>query len=411
MVVGGGAAGLAAAIAAAGKARAEGISACVRIFEADDRVGRSLLATGNGRCNFSNKGVTAAAYYGESFVSRVFEALEQRAIWPVQAGENAVLAFFSSAGLWWREEGEGRLFPRTGKASTVLDVLRAMASALGVLECCNMRVRSVEPPRETGKPYTLRMVDGAFERAQAVICAVGGAVSRALLPDTLSYTPIQPVLGPLKTDVRAIRALDNIRVRCAVSVERTGCELSREKGEVLFRKYGLSGISIFNLSRFAQPGDAVILDVVPEVAEEELAHLLGDRVATSSVWAVKPTTCEDVLRGLTLPLVSEALLKAVKLKPTDPATSENLQRIAHIAKRFSLEVEGVGDTKQCQVHRGGFSCEEFDPATMESRFYPGLFAAGEMLDVDGPCGGYNLHWAWSSGLLAGLSVFSREGDI
>ena len=430
IVVGGGAAGLAAAISAAN------VFPClnVAVFEADERVGRSILATGNGRCNFSNAYISPEVYRNAPFVSEVFAALERVAPWGQggatgseksgeksgeNAGEksgengsatggengsqkNAVLAFFSWLGLMWREEAQGRLFPVTGKASTVLDVLRAAVRALGVQECCNTRVQSIEPPRAPGKPYTLRLADGAFARAQAVICAVGGAVARQLLPDDLAYTAPGPVLGPLRTETSDIRGLDNIRVRCNVSLERNKAVIARESGEVLFRKYGLSGIAIFNVSRHAQPGDVVALDLFPALSENQLVEHLFERARVFAAVSGRAATCEDVLRGMVLPLVAEALCKVFGLKLEDEATPDAIHRIACLAKRFKVKVQGVGDAKQCQVHRGGFACEGFEAQTLECREYAGLFAAGEMLDVDAPCGGYNLHWAWASGMLAGM---------
>ncbi len=382
----------------------------IALFEADDRVGRSILATGNGRCNFSNAVISSDLYQNVAFVGASLAALEEAAFWPRsyspagRRSQNAVLDFFADLGLCWREEGEDRLFPITGKASTVLDVLRAAAQGLGVKECCNMRVRSVEPPRAPGKPYTLRMADGSFQRAHQVICAVGGAVARELLPGDLPYAPARPVLGPLKTDTRDIRALDNIRVRCWATLERDGALLAQERGEVLFRKYGLSGIAIFNLSRLAQPGDTVALDLFPDMTRDELQSYLHERVAATRALSGRGATCQDVTRGMMLPLVVEALLKTLKLRPEDPASAQNMHRLSRVAKRFKVAVEGAGDPKQCQVHRGGFSCEAFDAATMECKQHAGLFAAGEMLDVDAPCGGYNLHWAWASGALAGVSA-------
>ena len=455
IVVGGGAAGLAAAISAAWAARG-GVAAHgevpggevtdgevtaddaafarnvaparlnVAVFEADERVGRSILATGNGRCNFSNAYISPEVYRNAPFVSEVFAALERVAPWGQggatsgeksgeNAGENgsanasatsgeknAILAFFSWLGLMWREEAQGRLFPVTGKASTVLDVLRAAVRALGVQECCNTRVQSIEPPRAPGKPYTLRLADGAFARAQAVVCAVGGAVARQLLPDDLAYTAPVPVLGPLRTETSDIRGLDNIRVRCNVSLERNKAVIARESGEVLFRKYGLSGIAIFNVSRHAQPGDVVALDLFPALSENQLVEHLFERARVFAAVSGRAATCEDVLRGMVLPLVAEALCKVFGLKLEDEATPDAIHRIACLAKRFKVKVQGVGDAKQCQVHRGGFACEGFEAQTLECREYAGLFAAGEMLDVDAPCGGYNLHWAWASGMLAGM---------
>ena len=400
--------GATAAAAACSGANARSVS--IALFEADDRVGRSILATGNGRCNFSNAVISSDLYQNAAFVGASLAALEEVAFWPRscppsgQQKQNAVLDFFANLGLCWREEGEGRLFPITGKASTVLDVLRAAAQGLGVKECCNMRVRSVEPPRAPGKPYTLRMADGSFQRAHQVICAVGGAVARELLPGDLPYAPARPVLGPLKTDTRDIRALDNIRVRCWATLERDGAPLAQECGEVLFRKYGLSGIAIFNLSRIAQPGDTVALDLFPNMSRDELQSYLHERAAATRALSGREATCRDVTRGMMLPLVAEALLKTLKLRPEDPVSAQNMHRLSRVAKCFKVAVEGAGDPKQCQVHRGGFSCEAFDATTMECKQHAGLFAAGEMLDVDAPCGGYNLHWAWASGALAGISA-------
>ena len=396
--------------AAASRSGAGARPASIALLEADDRVGRSILATGNGRCNFSNAVISNDLYQNAVFVSESLAALEKAAFWPRscspagQQMQNAVLDFFADLGLCWREEGEGRLFPITGKASTVLDVLRAAAQGLGVKECCNMRVRSVEPPRALGKPYTLRMADGSFQRAHQVICAVGGSVARQLLPDDLPYAPTRSVLGPLKTDTRDIRALDNIRVRCQAALERDGAPLAQERGEVLFRKYGLSGIAIFNLSRFAQPGDTVVLDLFPDMTRDELQSYLHERAAATRTLSGREAACQDVTRGMMLPLVAEALLKTLKLRPEDPASAQNMYRLSRVAKRFKVAVEGAGDPKQCQVHRGGFLCEAFDATTMECKQHVGLFAAGEMLDVDAPCGGYNLHWAWASGTLAGASA-------
>ena len=348
IIIGGGAAGLAAAISAAWKCRMlgeEGVAAAIpdataaasrsgaaagdgctsagscrpriALFEADDRVGRSILATGNGRCNFSNAVISSDLYHNAAFVGASLAALEEVAFWPrlcASAGQqkqNAVLDFFANLGLCWREEGEGRLFPITGKASTVLDVLRAAVRGLGVKECCDMRVRSVEPPRAPGKPYTLRMADGSFQRSHQVVCAVGGSVARQLLPSDLPYAPARPVLGPLKTDTRDIRALDNIRVRCQATLERDGSPLAQERGEVLFRKYGLSGIAIFNLSRFALPGDTVALDLFPDMTRDELQSYLHERVAGTRALSGREATCQDVTRGMILPLVAEALLKTL----------------------------------------------------------------------------------------------------
>ena len=461
-IVGGGAAGLAAAIAAG---RALRSSACgdacdVAVFEADERVGRLILATGNGRCNFSNAVIEPARYRNGSFVAEALAALEDRLPASEASSDvcgNAVLRFFKGCGLAWREEAQGRLLPVTGKASTVLDVLRAAARVKGVREVCNARVAAIEVPREAGAHFTLRLTDGVFERAQAVVVAVGGRAGLGLLPKEVSTTPFSPVLGPLRTETRPIRALDNIRVRCAVELRRPQgrhavagdaeadvCESAQahasagrlvacEHGELLFRKYGVSGIAVYNLSRFAQSGDLLAIDLLDEAlpssvatgrdragtgeccagerranerhagvsrADEAVAFLRARRDALAAEGLAG--SCMDVLRGLMLPLVAEAVCARAGLKPGDAPTDCAMAALGGVATSFELAVEGMGDAKQCQVHRGGVDVAALDACSMGLRDLPGLFVAGEAADVDAPCGGYNLHWAWSSGLLAGL---------
>lgn len=453
VVIGGGAAGLAASICAAWHCRATGVSARIAVFETNERVGRSILATGNGRCNFSNAHITPDVYRNAAFVREVFAALEAQAFWKrlpcgadsgvgeragthaagthaagtantgaagsvdsARAGEsscvasesaNAVLHLFSCLGLVWREEAQGRLFPHTNKASTVLDVLRAAAAALGVQECCATQVCAITPPQSPDEPFTLQVEHGTPVHARVVICAVGGAAAQKLLPNAFLYVLPRAVLGPLRTQTNTIRALDNIRVRCVATLVRNKASVAREEGEVLFRSYGLSGIAIFNLSRFARAGDIISLDVLPQFTARELEARLCKHIEVLLQLHAQAITWEDVLCGMVLPLVGCAVLRSACLDPSARALPENAKHVAHALKHFELAVEGVGEARACQVHAGGFSCENFCAQTMESMHCAGLFAAGEMLDVDAPCGGYNLHWAWASGALAGVSAAKR----
>lgn len=392
-VIGGGAAGLAAAIACGEEA---GAAAEVVIFEADERVGRKILATGNGRCNFSNSHIDARVYRNPEFVRAAFDALG--------AQPQSVLQFFSQHGLLWHEEAEGRLYPLTNKASTVVDVLRASVAACGVREACGHGVVAVEPPAEPGKKFTLRMDDGAFERADAVIVACGG-VHASLLPANFSWQPPQPVLGALKADVHDAKALDGVRLRCSVSLLR-GLQnelVAQEDGEVLFRKYGVSGIAVFNLSRFVQKGDVLSLDLFPNHSVESLSEFLVTRAADLRKIGLAQT-CAEVLRGMLLPVVSRVVLKRAGLAEENPCSETALNALARCLKSLQFGVEGMGDIRNAQVARGGFAISHFNPATMEAYDQPNLFVVGEALDVDAPCGGYNLHWAWTSGVLAGKAA-------
>jgi len=406
-VVGGGAAGLTAAIAAGERARELGMQLDIVVFERDDRVGRSILATGNGRCNFSNHNIKFFHYHNHVFVG---EAIGRIGLAP---DDDAVHGFFARHGLAWREEPDGRQYPQANKASVVVDVLRASAANVGAREACESEVTAIEAPREAGKPFTLRMADGVLERADAVIVACGGKAMASLQAASLDVLPLQPLLGPLRCsaeDAKLTRELDNIRVRCTVALARPHdgewAHVAIERGELMFRKYGVSGICVYDLSRQFQAGDELSINFLPDFDpfdRQEVEAFLGERWDTLRA-AFGAITYADFLRGLLLPRVFETLLKRGGLRSGDSCNREDACSLASLLTMFTLAVEGIADADQCQVRRGGLDVAGFDPHTMGARNLPGLYAAGEALDVDGPCGGYNLHWAWSSGLIAGRAA-------
>lgn len=413
MIIGGGAAGLAAAVAAARELQVRGIAVGVspdgvevEVCEADERVGRSILATGNGRCNFSNAHVDAGAYRAAGFVAAALDGLRGEVL-----EEDPVHAFFAELGLVWREEGEGRLYPLANKATSVLEVLRAAALDAGVREACGREAVRVDAPKRAEERFHVRFADGAVRHADAVIVAVGGrATGQLALPCELVRVPGRPVLGPLRTDTRIVKTLNNIRVRCSVSLlAPDGVEKARERGELLFRDYGVSGIAVFNLSRFAEEGDELRVDLAPHVDKDEAESYLLDRRVRLARQG-RPCSSEAVLRGMLLPAVSSAVLKQAGLDPEAPFGTKDAPALARALKGLALEVRGIGEVRQCQVTRGGFAVEAFDARTMEARAVPGLHVVGEALDVDAPCGGFNLHWAWASGILAGIAAVARIAE-
>lgn len=352
-------------------------------------------------------------YRNAEFVQQTFDAL--KAAFAAPGSGDPVLDFFEKLGLAWRQEADGRRYPLANKASVVLDVLRAECMRLGIEEVCNAPVVRVEPPRVAGKPFTLQLADGTFCRAGAVIVACGGQALSRLDVASLALAVPTPVLGPLQVaeeDQALTRALANIRVRCNVSLFRDGASpdelihVHTETGELLFRDYGVSGICIFNLSRFAQPGDALVINFLQTDSEDMAFGYVQER-AKNLLAQYRPLTYERFLRGVVVPRVAEELLKreGIDAHAEVDSVSDLVSMLAHT----TLMVEAPGPTQQCQVHRGGFAPEGFDAATLQVLGTPGLFAAGEALDVDGPCGGYNLHWAWASGLLAGHSASQYLG--
>ena len=378
-IVGGGASGIAAAITAAEA------GACVTIFEAGKRIGHSILVSGNGRCNWSNAQVEPAAYNDADFVGRAFAACPPQRVWE----------WFAELGLASVEEDAGRLFPRTNKATSVLDVLRFRLDELGVKVVCECAVKHVAP---VGGRVAVELANGRTERFDAVAIACGGAIARGLLPDTYSLAKRAPRLCPIRTDRESAKGLDGVRWKGAAVLERDGAVVAREQGEVQFRSFGVSGIGIFNLSRFAQVGDVVCVDFLPEWEEAALEAELIARCGRFPRRAV-----EQLLAGLALPPVVRAVCRQEGVDAAHALPEGGAARVARGLKRYEMPVSRF-EEKAAQVRQGGVAVNQVDPRTMASRLDAGLYLMGEALDVDGPCGGYNLHWAWTCGLLAGAAM-------
>ena len=387
-IIGAGASGLAAAVEAAHEAERSGCEARIELYEAADRVGKSILATGNGRCNLSNASVDASLYRNAGFVAEALSALP----------ESEVLSLFGQLGLIVREESDGRLYPATNKASSVLDILRFAVRERGVQVSCGAEVGAVE---QAGTRFRIGLSGGSDTIADAVVIACGGRSIQSLAPTAHRIVHAEPVLGPIATETATIKGLNNIRVRCAVSLfDGIGKNLkAKEEGEVLFRDYGVSGIAVFNLSRFSQKGDVLSLDLVPGITEAALAADLESRTKR-----MPDRTATEVLAGVVVGPVARAVLGAAGLNADEALRTDACWRLARSLKSFELAVQGPGDVRQCQVTRGGLDVAQFRGDTMESLLHQGLYAAGEALDVDGPCGGFNLHWAWASGMLSGRSA-------
>lgn len=394
-IIGAGASGLAAAVSAA-QAVAQNVTAAadaqqcceISVFEASDRVGKSILASGNGRCNFSNRLISADVYRNAIFVGEALKALP-----PAE-----VLSYFQKLGLTWIEDSEGRLYPLSNKASSVLDVLRFALEDHGVKVQCETKVSEIVP---TQGGYRLSFASTAAPANSSifdsVIVACGGKIARSILPHDYRYSEPEPLLGPLRTDTEKIRGLNNIRVKCEISCHVVGAHI-KEQGEVLFRDYGVSGIAVFNFSRFLASGDKLAIDFLPDISEDEMPAYMQKRYSSLGM---RPA--QKFLTGMLQKEVARAVLKSIDLSPEKPLQQDDIPRLTDALKHFTLEVKGIADSKQCQVNRGGFDVDSFDPHTMESRSHQNLYLVGEALDIDAPCGGYNLHWAWTSGILAGSS--------
>ena len=400
LILGGGASGLMAAAALGLR------GARVTLLERQDRVGKKLLATGNGRCNLSNRDMRPALYGdAEAFVSRVFES----------APPARVLDFFASLGLLTAEE-DSRIYPRTMQAASVLDVLRAACARGNVRMETGREVTSLLPSRRGG--FTARTADGSAFTAPAVLAAMGGSAAPTMGTDgsgiqllcALGHraTPLSPALVQLRCAHPALKSLKGIRAHAELTLLVDGRETARETGELLFADYGVSGVCVFQLSRYAAPACAagrdvrLVIDLLPELPQDP-AWL------SSRIDSLPEATCASLLTGALPRLLAQAVLREAGI-PADARANalSPAQRdaLCGAIRRFPLRVTGTQGFAHAQVTRGGIDRREVDPRTMASRLFDGLYLAGELLDVDGPCGGYNLHFAFASALAASDAILA-----
>ena len=391
-VIGGGAAGMLAALTAAENGHR------VLLLERQSRVGRKLLATGNGRCNLSNYHVSPAHYHGGAGFCDF--ALSQ-----FDVGET--LQYFASLGLLTVSEANGRIYPMSNMAGSVLDVLRY---ALERPEIDLQTGQTVTAVRKIPEGFSVKTETDTFS-ARCLILAAGGAAGSKVgggmdgyrLAKSLGHhrTALYPSLVQLKTDPTYPRALKGVKAQCGISICRGSQVLARNSGEVLFTEYGVSGPAIFDLSRSVSAGGSdltCLLNFFPDWEEAEVLRWLSQRQA-----AMAAHEASTLFTGSCHTRLGQMICKSAGFTNQRAAglTRDDLRRIARQATHFALPITGTCGFDQAQVTAGGLDTSEFDPRTLQSRLVPGLYACGELLDIDGDCGGYNLQWAWSSGRLAG----------
>ena len=400
LILGGGASGMAAALAAS-----ESGAHQVILLERQARVGRKLLATGNGRCNLSNLHAAPDHYHGAdpAFCRPALEAF----------GTDDTLAWFRSLGLLTVAEASGRVYPFSDQANSVVDVLRF------ALERPNLEVRlgcEVKKfwKRRDGFLLKTSLGDVAGEK---LIVAAGGAAGEKLGGTTAGYdlltklghrrTALAPSLVPLVAEGTVTRALKGVRAQGAVSLLQDGKELAASRGEIQFTETGVSGPAIFEISRAAAAGTEIRLDLLPQASLHDLTALLQETCARL------PQRCaEDLLTGILHNRLGRVLVKSAGIPMEQPLHSLSqtaLERTARTVKAFCLRCAGPLGIGQAQVTAGGIATRDFSPQTLESRIVPGIYACGEVLDIDGDCGGFNLQWAWSSGRLAGRAAAGEGG--
>lgn len=414
VILGGGPAGMTAAISAA---RISKNRHKIILLESGARVGKKLLSTGNGRCNLTNTNVTSDRYHGKdsAFIQRVLN----------RCSSDFTVSFFSQLGLLCREEEGGRVYPCSGQASSVLDVLRQALEEQKIQTICNCTPHQILSSK---KGFTI-LCDEHQIHARKVILATGGKAAPSTGSNGSGYelvkalghsiTPLFPALAPIRTDPQRTRPMKGMRNSGCVTLWNDNRPFKTETGEIQFTDGALSGVCVFQLSRYAMEylhfhtlggypcqKAELSLDLLPEYTAEQIAAIL-----TECSRQHPSLPLELYLGGMMNKRVGQTLLKSLNLGPLSTCcgkmTKQMIQRIASTIKDWRFPILASTSWNQAQVTAGGIPLREFDSDTLESRKAPGLYAAGEILDADGDCGGFNLQWAWSTGKIAGESAANQ----
>ena len=392
-IIGGGAAGMAAALAASEKQDVQ-----VILLERQARVGKKLSATGNGRCNLTNLHANQGGYHGEdpSFASFALE----------KYNVEETLNWFHSLGLFTVAEDSGRVYPYSDQANSVVDILRF------ALERENIRLETgfeVEKVKKTGETFRLEGTGGTLE-CDRLIIACGGLAGTKLGGTMSGYkllrgfghkcTKLRPTLVQLKSSWPGAASLKGVRANCHAWILHNGEVFAQSRGELQFTEYGLSGPVIFEISRdvCSDRGEWVCrLDLLPEIEENVLKQELLRRKNTT-------LPVSELLTGILHNRLGRVIVQSVGISgyvPISQLEDSEIDSVCEAVKGFEVTLTEPMGMDSAQVTAGGIVTKEFDRETLESKLVPGLYACGEVLDIDGDCGGYNLQWAWSSGRLAG----------
>lgn len=409
VLVGGGAVGCAAAAFLGREAAAQGVKKRILLLEKAPRVGKKLLATGNGTCNITNMDANKSRYHGTP-------ALAQAVI--AAFPPERVTDFFRSIGVDCHVRADKKVYPYSEQASAVLDALRLESAAYGVETRCDTAVTAIRPQKGG---YAVETPSGTVTARQVLVCT-GGAAAPSLGGGAESYglltalgfekTPLFPSIVQLRTATDYVRAVKGIRVDATVRLCLDGKELASNTDELLFTDYGISGPAVMQISRHAGDWErrkkgtlTAEIDLLPSWEISALSARIRERSRMPG------RTMEDLLTGLLHKRVGQTVLRVAGVlpltRPADSLTEPECHRVSEIAKGWILPVTGTQGFGGAQVTAGGIDPKDIDPATMMSRRHLGLYVGGEVLDVDGDCGGFNLQFAWSSAYVAACAMAAR----
>lgn len=397
-VIGGGASGLVAAIVAARN------GAEVTIYEKMNKVGKKILATGNGRCNYTNMNMSIDRYHGNN-LKNAEKAMNYFDL-------KKTISFFENLGIYPYVDDSGKVYPNSLQSSSVLDVLRYEIERLKIKEVIDFEVKEL---RKSKDKFSIIGKDITYNADKVILCC-GGKASSQLGSDGSGYEIAKsfghniiepsPALVQLKLQGKYFKRITGIRFDGVVNSFTDKNQIREDEGEILFTEYGISGPPILQISRKVieamNKGERVFIsvDMFPNLTKAMLYEVLRDRFAKISYKGIEDGLVGFINKKLILVVLAEAGFDKLD-KECGKLNKKEIYKIIDILKEWKFEVTGHNTWQQAQSTAGGVALSEINPNTLESTKVRGLYFAGEILDVDGDCGGFNLQWAWSSGYFSG----------
>lgn len=398
IIIGAGAAGLVAAISSARAGRS------VTLLEQNSKIGKKILVSGNGKCNIDNRYIHPNRFNSQNphFINAVLEG----------HGFDVVEKFFTSLGLELVEGKEGKMFPMSLQASSVVELLEYEAKRVGVEIICDCTVTAVDKKNNT---FTLETTQGRKICEKLLLTSgspaapqLGGSNSGYAFATKMGHSliPRHPSLVQLCSEEEWVKKCAGVKVAGIAKLYSNGEYITERKGDILFTNYGISGLAILDLSREVSTRLAnfdyceLSLDLMPELSKEKLTNLLQSRVQNESE---KPIALwlQGVMNKKLISIVLEQAKSNIKIE--NQLNRKEINKLVHAIKNLKLSISDTKGFKGAEVSTGGVNTEELNPQTMESKLVPNLYFAGEILDVDGDRGGFNFHFAWVSGMRVGRS--------
>ena len=405
VVIGGGAAGMMAAITAA----REGVK--VTILEHKDRIGKKILSTGNGRCNFTNTFQTPACYRSDN---RDFA-------WNIIQKFNVekTISFFKELGIYPKDRN-GYLYPYSDQAAAILEVLQIEIAKLDICVMTEINVLDIQPVKRGIRVTT----DKKTITVDSVILACGSKAAPVTGSDGSGYqlakllghriVPVLPALVQLRCAEKFYKSISGVRVQGTVEIYADDISLASDTGEIQLTNYGISGIPVFQVSRYAakaiyqKQSVTAVLNFMPDMNKDEFLSFLQERITLCP-----HKTLDEFFTGIFPKKLCELWIRLSRLPKemrVSDLSGEQLEKLVLLIQHLRTHITETNAFEQAQICCGGVDTTEINPDTLESNYVPGIYFAGELLDVDGICGGYNLQWAWSSGFVAGKEAAGNASN-